>query len=117
MVLNETQTAGPGRRGSEAVAALLVAFSLFIAFGSIQRGELGVSGHGIVASTTNIQWVVLIAGAITAIEGVVALVMLLRRKPQAARRALYVSAITGIVGIVGTVLSIVALLMLPRHET
>lgn len=46
----------------------------------------------------------------------VAFALLLRHRPGAARRALYVSAVSGIVGLLGAVLSIVALVMLRRDE-
>lgn len=119
MVLNETPapTVRHHNRGTAAVAALLVLFSLFVALGSIQRSELGVSGHGLVGSEIHVQWVVLVAGIITAVEGAVALMMLLGHKVGAARRALYVSAFTGLVGLVGTALSLIALALLHRQES
>lgn len=103
-------------RGTQAVMALLVLFSLVVACTSIHRSELGVSGRGIVSSSTSVQWVVLVAGFVTAIEGAVALMMLVRGKRAAARRALYVSAITGLVGLIGTVLSVIGLVLLRREE-
>lgn len=103
-------------RGAQTILAVLVLFSLLVAFNSIHRGELGVSGHGIVSSTISVQWVVLVAGVVTAVEGAIAWRMLVRHKAGAARRALYVSTLTGLVGLLGAILSVVALVLLRREE-
>lgn len=112
----EIVPAGRPNRRSQTVIVLLVLFSVLIAFTSIRRSELVVKGHGVVSSTMSVQWVVFVAGAITAVEGAVALMMLRRRKAGAARRALYVSVVTGLVGLLGTILSVAALVLLRREQ-
>lgn len=81
MVLNETPAPSVRHhnRGTAAVAALLVLFSLLVALGSIQRSELGVSGHGLVASDIHVQFTGLVGLVGTALS-LIALALLHRQE-------------------------------------
>lgn len=104
-----------GDRLAMALAGLLVVVSVLVALHGVQRGGATIRGRT-ESSTTSIQWVLLAGGTITAVEGVIVVVMLLRHNVAAARRALYVSALTGLIGLVGTAVSVCALMVLRGEE-